>query len=95
MGSFAIIPAVIAAVFLVTAFRALRSGSIFDYLLAASQIAGVLLLFSSYEQAALNLLMLTAIAYLSSQVATGARPISRLLPVAGAAAIVLAIYLRP
>ncbi len=77
----------IAALFLLMACRALRSGSATDYLLAAVQCVGVLLLLSPYRQAAAYLLLLTALAYLVSQILTGARLISRLLPLAGAAMI--------
>jgi hypothetical protein len=79
----------IAALFLLMAFRALRSGSASDYLLVATQCVGVLLLLGPYREAACYLLLLTALAYLVSQVLTGARLISRLLPLAGAAMIVL------
>ncbi len=93
MDSFTMIHAAIAALFMVMAVRAVRSGSVLDYLLSAAQLVGVLMLFSSFVQVALYLLLLTAVAYLISQITTGARPISRILPVAGAAAVVLAIYL--
>lgn len=82
---------VVAALFLLMAFRAFRSGSAMDYLLGATQCAGVLLLLSSYRQFASYLLLITASAYLLSQIVTGARPISRLLPLAGAATIVLSL----
>lgn len=83
----------IAALFSLMAFRALRSGSVTDYLLAAAQCAGLLLLLSDYRDVACYLLLLTAVAYLVSQVLTGARLISRLLPLAGAAVIVLFLLL--
>ena len=79
----------IAALFLLMAFRALRSGSATDYLLAGTQCVGVLLLLSPYREAASYLLLLTAFAYLVSQVLTGPRLLSRLLPLAGAAMIAL------
>jgi hypothetical protein len=82
---------VIAALFLLMAFRAIRSGSTTDYLLAATQCVGVLLLLSPYRDAASYLLLLTAAAYLVSQILTGARLVSRLLPLAGAAVIVLSL----
>jgi hypothetical protein len=44
---------------------------------------------------ALYLLLITAFAYLLSQILTGAKPISRLLPLAGAAAIVLSLSIYP
>jgi hypothetical protein len=93
MNSFTMLQAAIAALFMVMALRAVRSGSVLDYLLAATQVVGVLILFSSHVQVALYLLLITAVAYLISQITTGARPISRILPVAGAAVVVLAIYL--
>jgi hypothetical protein len=82
---------VIAALFLLMAFRAIRSGSTTDYLLAATQCVGVLLLLSTYRDAACYLLLLTAVAYLVSQILTGARLVSRLLPLAGAAVIALSL----
>ncbi len=93
MDSFTVTQAAIATLFLLMALRAARSGSVPDYLLAAAQLVGVLMLFSSHVKIALYLLLITAIAYLISQITTGARPISRILPVAGAAAVLLAIYL--
>jgi hypothetical protein len=93
MNGFPVATIVVAALFSLMAFRALRSGSASDYLLAATQCIGVLLLLSTYRQFALYFLLLTAAAYLLSQVVTGARPISRLLPMAGAAAILLALLL--
>ena len=56
-----------------------------------SQGVGLLLLLSNYFQAASYLLLITALAYLLSQIVTGARPISRLLPLAGAASIILSL----
>ena len=81
----------IAALFLLMAFRAFRSASTMDYLLGATQCVGLLLLLSNYRQFALYLLLITALAYLLSQIVTGAKPISRLLPVAGAATIALSL----
>lgn len=79
----------IAALFSLMAFRAFRSGSPLDYLLGATQCVGLLLLFGNFRQLAYYLLLLTACAYLLSQILTGARLVSRLLPLAGAAAIAL------
>ena len=79
----------IAALFLLMAVRAFRSASTLDYLLGAAQCGGLLMLLSNYRQYALYFLLLTAAAYLLSQIMTGARPVSRLLPIAGAAVIVL------
>ena len=79
----------IAALFSLMAFRAFLSAGVLDSLLGATQCAGVLLLFSDYYHLALYLLLFTALAYFLSQILTGARPISRLLPIAGAASIVL------
>lgn len=93
MNGLAVTYMVVGALFSLMALRAVRSGSASDYLLAAAQCAGVLLLLSPYRQFALYLLLATAGAYALSQVLTGARPISRLLPLAGAAAIVLALLL--
>jgi hypothetical protein len=93
MNAFPVMDIVVAALFSLMAFRAFRSGSAADYLLGASQIIGVLLLLSPYRQFALYFLLATAAAYLISQVVTGARVISRLLPLAGASAIMLALLL--
>ena len=82
---------VIAALFLLMAFRAFRSGSAMDYLLSAAQCVGLLLLFTQYREYAYYLLLFTACAYFLSQVLTGARLISRLLPLAGAFTIVWAL----
>ena len=73
------------------AFRAFRSASTMDYLLGATQCVGLLLLVSNYRQFASYLLLITALAYLLSQIMTGAKPISRLLPLAGAVTIVLSL----
>jgi thiosulfate reductase cytochrome b subunit len=76
------------------AFRAFRSGSAVDYLLGATQLAGVLLmLLSDFRQFASWLLLATAFAYLLSQVLTGARLVSRVLPLAGAAAVALSLLM--
>tara|TARA_R110002110_G_scaffold413729_1_gene641634 strand:+ start:125171 stop:125455 length:285 start_codon:yes stop_codon:yes gene_type:complete len=84
----------IAALFSLMAFRALRSGSKVDYLLAAAQCVGVVLLLGDYRQPACYLLLVTAVAYLVSQVATGARLISRLLPLTGAGAVLVVLMIR-
>ena len=81
----------IAVLFLLMVARAIRSGSGADYLIAASLIAGLLLLLSPFQTVGLYLLLLGACAYLLSQVLTGARPVSRLLPVAGAVLVALAL----
>ena len=91
MSDFLAIYIVVTALFSLMAFRAFRSASIMDYLLGAAQCVGLLLLLSNYREIALYLLFITALAYLLSQVLTGAKPISRLLPLAGAAAIILAL----
>lgn len=91
MNDFPMIPILVAALFSLMAFRAFRSASTMDYLLGATQCVGLLLLLSSYRQLALYLLLITALVYLVSQIMTGARPISRLLPLAGAATIVLSL----
>jgi len=91
MNDFPAITIVVAALFSLMAFRAFRSASTMDYLLGATQCVGLLLLLSNYREFASYLLLLTAVAYLVSQVLTGARPLSRLLPLAGAAAVVLSL----
>lgn len=95
MNDFPAIYIAVTALFSLMVFRTFRSASKMDYLLGATQCVGLLLLLSSYRQIALYLLLLTALAYLLSQVVTGARPISRLLPLAGAATIVLSLLLQP
>lgn len=89
MNEFPFLLILIFALFLLMALRAFKSGSKSDYVLAAVQCFGLLLLLSTYIQYALYLLLLSAAAYLASQVVTGARPVSRLLPLIGAAAILL------
>ena len=91
MNDFPLIYIVVAALFSLMAFRAFRSASTMDYLLCATQCVGLLLLLSNYPQFASYLLLITAFAYLLSQIMTGAKPISRLLPLAGAASIVLSL----
>lgn len=91
MNDFPAIYIVLTALFSLMAFRAFRSGSNMDYLLGAAQCVGLLLLLSNYRQVASYLLLITALAYLLSQMLTGAKPISRLLPLAGAATIILAL----
>ena len=89
MNDFSVICIVVTALFSLMAFRAFRSASNMDYLLGATQCVGLLLLLSNYRQLASYLLLITALVYLVSQIMTGAKPISRLLPLAGAATIVL------
>lgn len=69
--------------------RAFRSGSAVDYLLGGAQVVGLLVMLGDYRQIGAYLLLITALAYLASQVVTPARPISRLLPIAGALVIML------
>ena len=88
-----ILNTVIAIPFLLMAYRAFRSGSATDYLLCATQCVGLLLLLSEYRQLALYLLLLSAIAYLISQIMTGARPISRLLPIVGVLSVLPSLWL--
>ena len=76
-----------AVLFSLMAFRAFRSGTAADYVLGGTQCLGLLLLLSDYQTLACYLLLLTAAAYLLSQIPTGARVPSRLLPVAGAMAV--------
>ena len=91
MNDFAPIHIVVTALFAMMALRAFRSASAMDYLLGVTQCFGLLLLLSNYYQVASYLLLFTALAYLLSQIVTGARPISRLLPLAGAASIILSL----
>ena len=77
--------------FSLMALRAFRSGSATDYLLCGAQIIGLLAMLGNYRQIGSYLLLITALAYLASQVVTGARPISRSLPIAGALVTVLYI----
>ena len=91
MNDFAPITIVVTALFAMMALRAFLSASAMDYLLGVTQCFGLLLLLSNYYQVASYLLLFTALAYLLSQIVTGARPISRLLPLAGAASIILSL----
>jgi hypothetical protein len=91
MSDYTVIYIVIAALFLLMAYRAFRSASAMDYLLATAQCGGLLLLLTTYRQFALYFLLFTAFTYLLSQILTGAKPISRLLPVAGVVALVVAL----
>jgi hypothetical protein len=91
MNLFLAVHGIIAALFALMAFRAFRSASRTDYVLAGTQCLGLLLLLSDYRQFGLYLLLITAVAYLVSQIVTGARLVSRSLPLAGAAMIVLAL----
>jgi hypothetical protein len=93
MNDFPAIYIVVTALFSLMVFRAFRSASTMDYLLGATQCVGLLLLLSNYRQFASYLLLITALAYLLSQIVTGAKPISRLLPLAGAATIVLSLLI--
>ena len=93
MNDFPAIYIVVTALFSLMVFRAFRSASTMDYLLGATQCVGLLLLLSNYRQFASYLLLITASAYLLSQMVTGAKPISRLLPLAGAAAIILSLLI--
>jgi hypothetical protein len=95
MNQFLVVHAIIAALFALMAFRAVRSASVTDYLLAGTQCLALLLLLGNYRQFALYLLLITALAYLISQIVTGARLVSRSLPLAGAAMIVLALLEYP
>lgn len=92
MNNFPVIDIAVAALFFLMAIRAFRSASTMDYLLGATQCVGLLLLLSNYSQFASYLLLITALAYLLSQIVTGARLISRLLPLAGIAAILLSLF---
>lgn len=83
---------VVAALFLLMAYRAFRSGTAADIAIAVSQCAGVLLLLTGFHRSACWLLLITAAAYLLSQLLTGARSISLLLPLAGAAATLVLLF---
>jgi len=89
MNDLLAIHSAVAVLFSFMAFRAFRSASAVDYLLASAQCAGLLLLLAGYYPFAYYFLLITAVAYLLSQVMTGARPVSRLLPLAGAALILM------
>ena len=91
MNDFPAIIIVVVMLFSLMAVRAFRSASTVDYLLGATQCVGLLLLLSNFSEFASYLLLLTAVGYLVSQVMTGSRPLSRLLPIAGAAAIVMTL----
>ena len=93
MSELPFVSLLVAALFSLMAVRAFLSGSALDYLLSGTQCLGVVLLFSAYHDIARWLLLATAIAYLLSQVLTGARLVSRLLPVAGAAMVLLSFLL--
>ena len=93
MNDFSTIVIVVAALFSLMAFRAFRSASTVDYLLGITQCVGLLLLLSNYRQFALYLLLVTAFLYLVSQIMTGAKPVSRLLPLVGAATVVLSLLI--
>ena len=84
---------VVAALFAVMAYRAFRSGSILDYLIGAAQCVGILLLLADFRPFASWLLLATACAYLLSQMLTGARPLSRLLPIAGAVTVAVSLLI--
>lgn len=70
------------------ALRAFRSGSATDYLLCGAQCFALLAMLVDYRQIGSWLLLITALAYLASQIVTGARPISRSLPIVGALVVV-------
>ncbi len=79
------------ALFGLMAFRAFRSGSGTDLLLAGAQCVALLALITPYKVLGLYSLLVTAVLYLVSQVLTGARRISYLLPVAGFVAVLLTL----
>ena len=91
MNIFELAYVAILVLFSLMALRAFRSGSATDYLLCGVQFIGLLAMLSNYRQIGAYLLLITALAYLASQVVTGARPISRSLPIAGALVTVLYI----
>ena len=81
----------VAAVFAFMAYRAFRSGSMTDYGLCLLQCVALVLLFTPYRQYGLYALLVSAAMYLLSQVLTGARRVSYLLPVIGAMAVVASV----
>lgn len=91
MNDFSLFTPVVAMLFLLMAFRAFRSGSAMDYVLGGTQGFCLVLLFTPFRDVAYYLLLFTAFAYFLSQVLTGARLISRLLPLVGAVTILLAL----
>ena len=91
MNDFPLIYSVVVALFSLMAYRAFRSASAMDYLLCATQCIGLLLLLTNYRELASYLLLITALAYLASQIITGAKPVSRLLPIVGSLAIALSL----
>jgi hypothetical protein len=93
MSAALVVTLLVALLFALMAVRAFLSGSVADYLLAGVQGIGVLLLFSDYRGVASWLLLASAAAYLLSQILTGARPLSRLLPLAGGVMVVILLLL--
>lgn len=89
MNEILVFNVVAVALFSLMALRAFSSGSATDYLLGGAQCAGLVLLLTDYSQIACYFLLFTACLYLLSQIMTQARLASRLLPIAGAASIVL------
>ncbi len=85
------IQVLVIALFSLMAFRAFRSGSTLDYLLGTAQAIGLALFLCKHIQFASYLLLVTAVAYFASQIATGARPVSRLLPLAGAISVIVVL----
>ena len=77
--------------FSLMALRAFRSGSATDYPLCGAQFTGLLAMLGDYRQIGAYLLLITALAYLASQLVTGAWPISRALPIVGTLVCVLYI----
>ncbi|CAA0079225.1 Uncharacterised protein [Halioglobus japonicus] len=93
MENFPVVSLLVALLFTLMAVRAFLSGSVLDYVLAGTQGIGVLLLFSQYHDVALWLLLASVVAYLLSQILTGARLVSRLLPLAGGAMVIVSLLL--
>ncbi len=91
MNELSWLDAPVIALFGLMAARAFLSGSRTDLLLGSTQLAALVLLFSAYKTIGLYLLLLTAVLYLISQVLTGARRVSYLLPIVGFAAAVAAL----
>jgi hypothetical protein len=79
-----ILQAGVALLFAVMAVRAFQSATLVDRALAVLLVVGVILLFAAPKTVAVYWLLACAAAYLVSQISTGARPVSRALPLLGA-----------
>ncbi len=82
----------ISVVFGIMAVRAWQSASQSDCILAAAQLLGVIAMLVFDTSLALYFLLVTCAAYLLSQVLTGARVISYVLPLASAGIVGLYLW---